>query len=206
MRNRVINFLLIFLYILPAHSMLKKHGELSCVYWGSFDPPTLAHKAIISYALHEIPLKKLMVIVNNDQRKKYRYSLEKRCCMLRKMFKGEKNLEILTQNEQDSLNYFKLKAERGGALCAIAGYDSYKKWVISSEKEKRSLYDYIAVVPRGKEEPVLKDGNAFILPISPHYHDISSTLVKNSLREGKDISSLVDKDVLDLIKEIELKN
>jgi nicotinic acid mononucleotide adenylyltransferase len=45
--------------------MFVKHTPLNGVFWGCFDPPTLAHKAIALKALKDIPLKRLIIVINN---------------------------------------------------------------------------------------------------------------------------------------------
>ena len=102
------------------------------------------------------------------------------------------------------MDYARLKKMGYDPLCAIAGYDSYKKWIQYSLPEERALYDQIAIIPREDEEPILYDDNAFLLEIGNHYRFFSSRRVKKLLTQRKDISNFVDPDILYLIKESKL--
>lgn len=64
---------------------------------------------------------------------------------------GLKNVELLWQDDTHKLDFSVLREINLDPLCAIAGYDSYKKWVDHSTPQERSLYDAIAVIPRGDE-------------------------------------------------------
>ena len=147
------------------------------VFWGAFDPPTVAHKAIINEALKQIPLKKLIVVVNNHQYKKYVYSLAERIKLIEQMLGlyKQNTIEILGQDETAMLDYACLKKRVGESLCAIAGYDAYRAWVDHTTSEERLGYDSIAVVPRGDDPPKLFDQNAFLLPIASEYKYVSSS-------------------------------
>lgn len=157
--------------------------ELTGIYWGAFDPPTKAHSAIIAKAINDIPLRKLVVVVNNHPYKNYQYSLTERLDMMKIILQqhGLEKVELLWQDESHQMDAIALKAIIQGPLCAIAGYDAYKKWVSYSALQDRSHYDAIAVIPRGDEAPILFDKMAFLLPIDSKYKDVSSTKVRNSL-------------------------
>ncbi len=158
-------------------------SNLTGVYWGAFDPPTEAHAAIIIASLKDIPLKKLILVVNNHPYKNYTYSLETRLQMIREiiLLNGLENVELRWQDENYKLDFLALKQLTKKPLCAIAGYDAYKKWVEYSTPHERSLYDAIAVIPRGNDSPILYDEIAFILPINSIYEHVSSTKVRASL-------------------------
>ena len=154
--------------------------EFTGVYWGAFDPPTEAHSAIIAKAISDIPLRKLVVVVNNHPYKNYKYSLTERLHMMKIILQqhGLEQTELLWQDESHQMDAIALKAMIQGPLCAIAGYDAYKKWITYSVPQERSHYDAIAVIPRGDEAPILFDRMAFLLPIDSKYKNVSSTKVK----------------------------
>ena len=157
--------------------------NMTGVYWGAFNPPTEAHAATIYASLNNMRLKKLIIVVNNHSYKNYSYPLEIRLQLMKEIIQstGLKNVELLWQDDTHKLDFSALRELTIGPLCAIAGYDSYKRWVDHSTLQERSLYDAIAVIPRGDESPILFDENAFILPISSKYRHTSSTKVRNSL-------------------------
>lgn len=154
--------------------------KLTGVYWGAFDPPTEAHAAIIISSMNDIPLKKLIVVVNNHAYKNYTYPLEMRLQMMKAIIQqhGLEKIELHWQDETHQINFIALKEISQEPLCAIAGYDAYKKWVSHSSSHDRSCYDAIAVIPRGEDVPILFDEIAFLLPIDSKYKDVSSTKVK----------------------------
>lgn len=150
------------------------------VYWGAFDPPTAAHAAIIKASLQDIPLKKLIIVVNNHFYKNYTNSLETRLELMSQLIRsiGHPHIELTWQDNSHKVDFTSLSTKTSAPLCAIAGYDSYKKWVTYSNSDERRRYDAIAVVPRGDEEPILCDQKAFLLPIKSKYRHVSSTKVR----------------------------
>jgi hypothetical protein len=73
------------------------------------------------------------------------------------------------------MNYQALSQRTSLPLCAIAGYDAYKKWAQYSHAEERGHYRAIAVVPRGDEPAILFDEQAFIMPIDHSLSHVSSS-------------------------------
>jgi nicotinic acid mononucleotide adenylyltransferase len=120
--------------------------------------------------------------------------------MMAKMLDKEDAVKIASQSEVDPLDYFKIKTMGYTPLCAIAGYDSYKKWLEYSKQEDRSLYDKIVIVPPGGEVPVLQEENASLLAIERDCQGISSRLVKSLLQQGQDVSAFLDPQVLACIE------
>ena len=151
------------------------------VYWGAFDPPTSAHYAIMEIAIQKLSLKELIVVVNNNSYKNYTHSLTERRKMIENKTKelGLKNIRILHQDDSAKINYLFLRQLTSDPLYAIAGYDAYHRWRESCAQYEGNNYDAIVVVPRGDEEPILLDENAFLLPIDPVYKYVSSSRVKN---------------------------
>lgn len=162
--------------------VVRLSGEMVGVYWGAFDPPTEAHKAIIEAALNEIPLEKVIVVVNNNKYKNYTFSLEDRIRLVRQMINVTDKVDIMWQDDSHKIDYAFLKKNVGDPLCAIAGYDSYLSWINYSSVSDRNQYACIAVVPRGDEKPILFDSNAFILRIDECYKHLSSTKIRELLK------------------------
>jgi nicotinic acid mononucleotide adenylyltransferase len=174
-------FMVYLCFDVYTNSKQKNESRMIGIYWGAFDPPTEAHRAIILASLKTIPLKKIFVIVNNHPYKVYDYSLEVRLHMIKQIMPmNRENIEILWQDDINKLNYPALRKRIEGPLCAIAGYDAYKAWLDFSKPEERALYDAIAVIPRGDEPPILFDDNAFLLPIDAAYKNVSSTKVREN--------------------------
>lgn len=174
--------ILIFIFLSCFSVVHADFKKMSGVYWGAFDPLTEAHIEIINKSIINIPLKKLYVVVNNNKYKNYTYSLEERMRRVEEVINRNElnNVVLLWQDESNPQSFAEISLMDSGPLCAIAGYDAYKKWVEQSSLDNRSCYDAICVIPRGNEEPILFDKNAFILKIDAKFKDISSSGVKSS--------------------------
>ena len=160
-----------------SFTILTMTDQLTGVYWGAFDPLTEAHLAIIQTALRSEILTSLIIIVNNNSYKTYNCPLEKRLSIIRQIADSldPAKISIFCQDDNNLLDYQALKNMGLWPLCAIAGYDAYKNWIQHSKPEERGLYEAIAVVPRGMDEPILLDDHAFLLPIDKCYRHISSS-------------------------------
>ena len=170
--------LLFFLMLLSVITVAEE--ETTAVFWGAFDPPTVAHLAIIAKSVEEDNFHRLIVIVNNHSYKQYIHPLAVRLKLLQDLIAKERlsSVEILWQDDISKIDYSLLKQSIEGPLCVIAGYDSYMNFVNHSTVEERLLYDKMAMVPRGSASPILFDENAFLLPIDPIYKDVSSTQMR----------------------------
>jgi len=181
-RNNAIFFLVITfcfsILIIPFER--TQESQTVGVYWGAFDPPTEAHRAIIATSLGNKSIKKLFIVVNNHSYKNYANSLDSRIEMLKKMLSANelKSIDFITQDDGHKIDYIVLSKMTTDGLLAIAGYDSYSQWVNYSDEQERAAYQTIAVVPRGDDEPKLYDRNAFIMPIDPKYKYVSSTQLR----------------------------
>ena len=147
------------------------------VFWGAFDPLTKAHLEIISESLKNLPLERLIIVVNNHSYKNYTYPLNERIEKIHSALdlKNRDKIEILFQDDEHPVNYLTLETKAKKPLCAIAGSDAYLSWIEHSSKEERLLYAKIAVVPRGDAPFNLLDPNAVLLPIDKDCRYISST-------------------------------
>jgi nicotinic acid mononucleotide adenylyltransferase len=185
----VFSFILVtFAYI---GSKAEKPKEMTGVYWGAFNPLTPAHEAIITTASSNHSIKKLFVVVNNNSYKNYSSPLEERIAKIQAFIEANhlKNVEVLTQDDANQVNDSYFKERKICPICAIAGYDSYRKWVKYSKEPERAQYDAIAVIPRGDAAPLLFDKKAFLLPIDPTYKYVSSTKMRESLKKREEIAS-----------------
>lgn len=157
--------------------------EMLGVYWGAFDPLTPAHQAIIEVSLKKLPLKKLYVVINNHSYKNYLNPLEDRIGKIKTFIERSKleNVELLFQSDNHPIDYAFFRERSSDPICVIAGYDSYQKWVNYSQEHERSQYDAIAVIPRGDDDPLLYDHQAFLLFIGPEYKYVSSTKMRERI-------------------------
>lgn len=157
------------------------NDKFTAIYWGAFDPPTNAHKAIIDAVLAHKSMNDLIIVINNHNYKKYTFSLENRKKFIEATISSistKKQIKILSQDDNHPLDYGALEKTASYPLCAIAGYDAYSRWMAYSSPNARSQYKAIAVIPRGGLPPDLFDPHAFLLNIDSIYKDVSSTQLK----------------------------
>ena len=155
--------------------------KYTAVFWGAFDPPTEAHYAIIDAVLAHRKVHDLIVVVNNHSYKNYMFPLMTRLQQLERVCLAKKKVRCMWQDDQNPCGVHQLKQLTRSPLCAVAGYDAYQQWLKSGcVSRDRGLYQAIAVVPRGNEEPILFDDHAFLLGIGVRYRYVSSTLLRTS--------------------------
>lgn len=143
------------------------------VFPGSFDPITVGHVDLVRRAA---PLfDKVIVAIGVNSQKKYLLSLEDRLDLLESVFKKDKNVEIG--------HYEKLTArycQKVGAKFLIRGL------------RNASDFDYEKTI--SQMNSVLADGlESVFLIATPKYSHISSTLVREIVKGGGDVSPFVPK-------------
>lgn len=65
---------------------------LTAAFPGSFDPPTLGHLDVVNRAASLFG--NILVVVAENPRKKYLFSLDERVCMMRELTAGHKNISV----------------------------------------------------------------------------------------------------------------
>ena len=147
------------------------------VFWGAFDPPTKAHIKIIEVALTTLKIEKLVIVVNNHNYKKYSNTLAERIDLLKLKINKDHLSKIifLTQDDQNFIDYNKLKVDFCSKITVIAGADSFRK----IPENKIPIYDAIAVVPRASApDPINCLKNVTLLPIGDEFKYVSSSNLK----------------------------
>ena len=163
------------------------------IYWGTFDPPTLAHADIIAKSIAQFKLSKLIVVVNDNSTtgKTYKIPGKVRANMIRRMFyqsplKG--SIVVLCQTDKFSLTYAKVKEIYSRKVYSIVGQDSFEYY-----GKKCAGYDQVIVVPRGNNHQKLQEKiaeyqltNISVLTTDPKFLHVSSTLVRESVGAASD--------------------
>lgn len=152
----------------------------TAVYPGSFDPVTKGHLDIIERAASIFD--KVVVVAMVNSKKKPVFSLEERCGFLKKCTKHLKNVEIRTS---DALLAEWVKSV--GECVLIKGLRA----VSDFESEFQ-----MALINR-KLNPDLE---TLFLPTAEENLYLSSSIVKEVCSLGGDISSFVDKEILEEVK------
>ena len=139
---------------------------------GTFDPFTIGHDSLVKRGL-ELVDEIIIAIGINDKKQTY-FSLAKRMAAIRKLYKEEPRISVLSY-ESLTVDF----AEEMGDQFILRGI----RTVNDFEYEKS-----IADVNRK-----LSGIETFILFTEPEHTHISSSIVRELLRYGKDISAFVPK-------------
>lgn len=138
----------------PTFSSLGQLKGVYAIYWGYFDPPTLAHADIIFQCLNELQVDKIIVVINSPKNsiKSHPTDINKRFQMMELLLEEYKDRVLLiVQDDEDRADYSTVKKQIDGSLYAVVGQDSYDNW--ARFEGDLSAYDSIVVVPREVAEP-----------------------------------------------------
>ena len=156
-----------------------------CLFPGTFDPVTLGHIDIIDRSLDLFD--KVIIGIGKNTSKVPMYSEEKRLEWLKEIYKDEPKVEALI--------YEGLTAEcckRVGAKFILRGI----RYVNDFEYEKA-----IADMNRSLDSSI----ETIFLTCLPKYTSVASTLVRDVIRNGGDVSQLLPEVVRKSIKKVENK-
>ncbi len=155
-----------------------------CVFAGTFDPPTLGHEDIVLKCLDLFDEVIVAILINPNKRPLF--SEEARLAMLRKVFAKYPNVRVLSY---DGLTVDLLKRE--GAKFYVRGIRN------GTDYDYEAQLNYINM-------DMYEGMSTVFLPTRQEYLHISSTLVKDALRFGKNVDKYVPKEIWgDLKKYIE---
>jgi pantetheine-phosphate adenylyltransferase len=146
-----------------------------CLFPGTFDPITLGHVDIIQRAVSLFD--KLVIGVGINSSKQPMFSIEQRTGWFKEIFKDEPRVEAVGY-EGLTVDYCK----KIGAQYIIRGI----RYVSDFEYEK-AIADMNRMLEPGIE--------TIFLTCSPSYSTISSTLVRDVIRNGGNVSMFVPKEV-----------
>ena len=181
------------------------------IFGGIFDPVHVGHWNVARAALRHLALQKLYIVPSRLPPHKPKPALgpADRLLLLRAAFAGSPAIEISdielrrggTSYTCETLAHFRKAA--GGKLFFIIGADNVPE--IPSWREPRRILELAVLAVAGRPGfglPVLPPayrGKMVPLPVDPA--DISSTVVRQRLAAGRDVSAWVPKPALDLILE-----
>ena len=155
-----------------------------CVFAGTFDPPTLGHKALIEECLALFDEVVVALLVNPS--KQPYFTIEQRREMLRLDFADEPRVRIV---------------EFSGTVAELLAQENTKIYVrgirngIDLDFENANFY---------ASKKLDKTITAVYLPCPQELLHVSSSMVRNSLKFGTPIDEYVSKDVKEYIEKIEL--
>ena len=142
------------------------------IFTGSFAPFTIGHDDILRRAL---PLFSRIVIgVGVNERKQYMQSADERCAAIRRIYEGEEKIEVKAYSDL-TVDF----ARREGAAYIIKGVRSVKDF--EYEREQADINRQLSGV------------ETILLYSDPRYSSVSSSMVRELIHFGQDVSRYLPK-------------
>ena len=154
---------------------------LKAAFPGSFDPPTLGHLDVIKRAASIFS--EVLVVVAENRRKKYLFSLDERVSMMRELTAGQKNVSIAACDSLvvDFLREKKIKLMIRG----VRGTDDFS-------------YEFeISMMNKALDSQI----ETIFMTTDPKYFVLRSSSVKELASFQGDVSSMVPPLVAESLKE-----
>lgn len=140
---------------------------MTAIFTGSFDPFTIGHYDIVSRAL---PLFSRIVIgVGVNERKQYMQSAEQRCATIARIYADEPKIEVKSYSDL-TVDF----ARREGAIYIMKGVRSVKDF--EYEREQADINRQLSGI------------DTLLLYSDPRYSSISSSMVRELIHFGQDVS------------------
>ena len=140
---------------------------MTAIFTGSFDPFTIGHDDILRRAL---PLFSRIVIgVGINERKQYMLSAEERCAAISRIYEGEAKIEVKAYSDL-TVDF----ARREHASYIIKGVRSVKDF--EYEREQADINRQLSGI------------DTILLFSLPQYSSISSSMVRELIHFGQDVS------------------
>ena len=145
------------------------------IFTGSFDPFTIGHDDIVRRAL---PLFDRIVIgIGVNERKKYMFTSDERMEQISRIFADEPKIEVKTYNDL-TIDF----ARREKASFIIKGVRSIKDF--EYEREQADINRQLGGI------------EALLLYSDPRYSAVSSSLVRELIHFGRDVSEFLPKKIM----------
>ncbi len=159
----------------------KSHWPGPAIYPGSFDPITHGHVDLIKRSIEIFP--DLTVLVAHSKKKQPLFDAAKRKALIEKCFEGDKRVKV----EIDD-----------GLLVEYARKRGLKVIIRGLRAVSDFEYEFQMATINRRMYPELE---TFFLMASGHYFFVNSSLVKEVISHGGDVSELVPKHVEEALRE-----
>ena len=184
------------------------------IYGGSFNPMHIGHEKIVDYVLNNLNMDKIIIIPVGipSHRENNLEQSDTRLKICKEIFKGNKKIEVSDieiKSEGKSYTYDTLLKlidlyGENNEFFEIIGEDSLKSlktWKNYEELLKICKF----IVFRRKDDKNIQINEEFlnnknIIILENEYYDISSTEIRNMVKNNEDISAFVNKKVKKLIE------
>ena len=184
------------------------------IYGGSFNPMHIGHEKIVDYVLDNLNMDKIIIIPVGipSHRENNLEQSDTRLKICKEIFKGNKKIEVSDieiKGEGKSYTYdtlLKLMDLYGenNEFFEIIGEDSLKNLKTWKNYEELLKICKFIVFRRKDDKNIQIDeeflNNKNIIILENEYYDISSTEIRNMVKNNEDISAFVNKKVKKLIE------
>ena len=184
------------------------------IYGGSFNPMHIGHEKIVDYVLDNLNIDKIIIIPVGipSHREDNLEQSDTRLKICKEIFKGNKKIEVSDieiKSEGKSYTYdtlLKLMDLYGenNEFFEIIGEDSLKSLKTWKNYEELLKICKFIVFRRKDDKNIQIDeeflNNKNIIILENEYYDISSTEIRNMVKNNEDISAFVNKKVKKLIE------
>lgn len=184
------------------------------IYGGSFNPMHIGHEKIVDYVLNNLNMDKIIIIPVGipSHRENNLEQSDTRLKICKEIFKGNKKIEVSDieiKSEGKSYTYDTLLKlidlyGENNEFFEIIGEDSLKS--LKTWKNYEELLEICKfIVFRRKDDKNIQIDEDFlnnknIIILENEYYDISSTEIRNMVKNNEDISAFVNKKVKKLIE------
>ena len=184
------------------------------IYGGSFNPIHIGHEKIVDYVLNNLNMDKIIIIPVGipSHRENNLEQSDTRLKICKEIFKGNKKIEVSDieiKSEGKSYTYdtlLKLMDLYGenNEFFEIIGEDSLKSLKTWKNYEELLKICKFIVFRRKDDKNIQIDeeflNNKNIIILENEYYNISSTEIRNMVKNNEDISAFVNKKVKKLIE------
>ena len=184
------------------------------IYGGSFNPMHIGHEKIVDYVLNNLNMDKIIIIPVGipSHRENNLEQSDTRLKICKEIFKGNKKIEVSDieiKSEGKSYTYdtlLKLMDLYGenNEFFEIIGEDSLKSLKTWKNYEELLKVCKFIVFRRKDDKNIQIDeeflNNKNIIILENEYYNISSTEIRNMVKNNEDISAFVNKKVKKLIE------
>lgn len=184
------------------------------IYGGSFNPMHIGHKKIVDYVLNNLNMDKIIIIPVGipSHRENNLEQSDTRLKICKEIFKGNKKIEVSDieiKSEGKSYTYDTLLKlidlyGENNEFFEIIGEDSLKSLKTWKNYEELLKICKFIVFRRKDDKNIQIDeeflNNKNIIILENEYYNISSTEIRNMVKNNEDISAFVNKKVKKLIE------
>jgi len=184
------------------------------IYGGSFNPMHIGHEKIVDYVLNNLNMDKIIIIPVGipSHRENNLEQSDTRLKICKEIFKGNKKIEVSDieiKSEGKSYTYDTLLKlidlyGENNEFFEIIGEDSLKSLKTWKNYEELLKICKFIVFRRKDDKNIQIDeeflNNKNIIILENEYYDISSTEIRNMVKNNEDISDFVNKKVKKLIE------